>query len=579
MFALMHTDGATLLHWLGTISLTLSWLLLFCTSAYALLQSDWSATFALRQAILAQSPDAMCLLDADGVYRDGNVSAARLLGYDAPSDLIGLTLHQYIAPEDAQRVDALLADLQRNGVVRHLRLDVQRRDGSRVPVELSAGLLRSDTGVHRGMVVSLRDISERLSGQRALQDRERILRSVIDQSEDGIALMDIAGRVIEWNPALEEMSGVTREQVIGQPVWEIPALLGAVKPIQDISARVRDLVEHFLQTGEGAWLHKLQQIEIPTPPGAARTVQVVAFPIHVDRQWMAGAIARDISEWRRIEEHLHTAKRTEVVGRLAGGVAHEFNNLLTIINGYAQLLLQQLDGDHPLRAEVQQIDLAGQRAANLVRQLLAYARRQVLDISAMDVNDLLCDMEPRLRQMAQDIALHLHLDADLGMVEADRYQMREVIQALVKNACDAIRTKRLTGDGGADCGYRGTITVQTSLLVITENEPHGPDSTRLNRELAPGSYALLAIGDDGEGMSRKVQDQLFNPFFSTREVGQGTGLGLPMVYGIVQQLGGDIHVATEPGEGTAMSIYLPLEVRSGKPKPRPPTSTMPSAST
>ncbi len=562
LFALLQTDMATLLHWIGILSLSLSWVVMLCASACALMGSDMSAILALRQAILAQSPDAMCLLDANGVYRDGNAGAAQLLGYDAPGDLVGLTLYQCVAPEDAQRVDALLADLQRDGVVRHVPLHVQRRDGSRVPVELSAGLLCSNVGLHSGMVVTMHDISARLSTQRALQERERILRGVIDQSEDGIALMDVAGHIAEWNPAVEAMSGLAREQVIGRPVWEIHALLGIVNPsAQDVNAQMRTLIEHFLQTGDGAWLHKLQKIEIPLPSGALRTVQVIAFPIQVDGQWMAGAIARDISEWLRVDERLHHAERMETVGRLAGGVAHEFNNLLTVINGYAQLLLQQMDGDHPLRDEVQQIDLAGQRAANLVRQLLAYARRQVFDMHTMDINGLLRDMEPRLRQLAHDITLHLDLDESLSPLEADRYQMREMILALVDNACDAIRAKRLTANGGAALEYQGAIMVRTGLVVAGDGSG-GMGSATAHHELAPGRYALLTVADDGEGMSREVQQQLFEPFFSTREVGKGTGLGLSMVYGIIKQLGGAIYVASQFGAGTTMSIYLPLEARS-----------------
>jgi PAS domain S-box-containing protein len=560
LFSLLHTDTATLLHWMGILSLSLSWLVMLCASACALIGSDVSATLALRQAILDQSPDAMCLLDADGVHRDGNAVAARLLGYDAPADLVGLPLYQCIAPEDASRVDALLADLQRDGVVRHMPLQVQRRDGSRVPVELSAGLLRSGMGPHSGMVVTMHDISARLSARRAQQARERILRSVIDQSEDGIALMDTAGCIVEWNPALAAMSGLGREQVIGRPLWEVHALLGAVRPgSKNIEAQVRDLTAHFVQTGEGPWLHKMRKFEIPTPSGATRTVQVIAFPIHVNGQWMAGAIARDISEWLHVEERLHTAERLEVVGRLAGGVAHEFNNLLTVINGYAQLLLQQMDSHHPLRDEVQQIDLAGQRAANLVRQLLAYARRQVFDMHPMDMNRLLRDMEPRLRQMAHEIRLHLDLEESLGSLEADRYQIREMILALVDNACDAIWAKRLVADGGTR-EYQGAITVQTGLVVASD-ESRGMGSAAAHHELAPGRYALLVVSDNGEGMSREVKQRLFEPFFTTREVGQGTGLGLPMVHGIVKQLGGAIHVDSKPGEGTTMSVYLPLKTR------------------
>jgi PAS domain S-box-containing protein len=247
-------------------------------------------------------------------------------------------------------------------------------------------------------------------------------------------------------------------------------------------------------------------------------------------------IAEDVTERRGLEEQLRHAQKMEAVGRLAGGVAHDFNNLLTVIKGYSELMLPHLvDGD-PMRAQVDEIRKAADRAASLTRQLLAFSRRQVLAPKVLDPNAVILNMERLLRRLlGEDVALHLQFDPKAGRIKADPGQMEQVIMNLAVNARDAMPTG-------------GHLTIETSNVVLSEPWQQG-------MKFEPGPHVLIAVSDSGHGMPKDVQNRIFEPFFTTKE--RGTGLGLSTVYGIVKQSGGYIWVYSEIGRGTTFKIYLP----------------------
>jgi two-component system cell cycle sensor histidine kinase/response regulator CckA len=248
----------------------------------------------------------------------------------------------------------------------------------------------------------------------------------------------------------------------------------------------------------------------------------------------------DITERKLLETRLQHTQKMEAVGTLAGGMAHEFNNLMTAVMSYSSFLLEDLGEDDPMRKDVEEIKSAGKRASSLVKQLLAFSRKQVLKPVMLDLNGMLTDKEEMLRQLiGENVELKMVLEQGLDKVKADPNQMEQVILNLAVNSKDAMP------EGGK-------LTIETANVGIDEFyvSTHG-------NELKPGPYVMLAMSDTGMGMDMETQTQIFEPFFTTKDTGEGTGLGLATVYGIIKQSGGDIRVYSEPEKGTMFKIYLP----------------------
>ncbi len=317
----------------------------------------------------------------------------------------------------------------------------------------------------------------------------------------------------------------------------------AQEQLRQSEARYRTLVDGVrdvifaLARGEP---RPVNPFRIRTRKGDYRVGEFAATPQYREGQ-LAGilGICRDVTERLSLEQQLRQAQKMEAVGRLAGGVAHDFNNILTAITGYADLLLEDLGTTDRRRDDIAEIRKAAERAAGLTRQLLAFSRQQVMQVRVLDLNDVVADTQNMLgRLLGEDIALVTRLDPALGAVKADPGQLEQVIMNLAVNARDAM-------PGG------GKLTIETANAELDDTY------VREHFPARPGSYVMLAVSDTGTGMSDEVQSHLFEPFFTTKEKGKGTGLGLATVYGIVKQSGGYIWVYTEPGHGTTFKIYLP----------------------
>ena len=368
-------------------------------------------------------------------------------------------------------------------------------------------------------------------GLRRILTEEVIARlaAVIECSEDAVIGMTLDGTITSWNPGAQRLYGYTVEEVIGHPVFLL------VPP-----ERVGELPKLMAAASQGVHVPPLETA------GQARDGRLVDVSVSIspikDREGRAvgaSAIARDISQAKRLEAQYQHAQKMEAVGRMASGVAHDFNNLLTIILGNGDLLLANLRPDDPAYPLVAQIARAGERAAGLTRQLLTFSRKQVVMPRLMDLNAIVRDAEQMLlRLLGEDIKITASLDPSLRQVRADPGQVEQVIMNLAVNARDAMPTG-------------GKLTLETANVYLDEVY------ARTHVEVEVGRYALLAVSDTGCGMDEATRARIFEPFFTTKDPGLGTGLGLAIVYGIVKQSGGHIWVYSEPGCGTTFKVYLP----------------------
>jgi PAS domain S-box-containing protein len=375
--------------------------------------------------------------------------------------------------------------------------------------------------------------------EQALRRSEARYRSLVQSSVYGIYRSSLDGRFLDMNSALITMLGYSSPEEV--------LLLDPEKDIFAQPAEHARLIEEFRKTG------RLDGFEVKWKRKDGRTITVRisgrAVSSADEPADVLEAIAEDVTDRRALEDQFRQAQKMEAVGRLAGGVAHDFNNLLMVISGYAEVILADLDSGHPLHEKGRAIQLAADRATTLTRQLLAFSRKQLLELKVVDVNAIVQDMERLVRPLiGENVELVTVLAPEPVHTRADAGQLEQVLMNLVVNAKDAMPTG-------------GKLTIQTRTAVVDEYHRGGPQFVR------PGNYVLLSVSDTGMGMDRETQSRIFEPFFTTKEKGKGTGLGLSTVYGIVKQTNGYVMVQSEMGRGTTFHIYLPLT--DGKTEPNP----------
>jgi two-component system, cell cycle sensor histidine kinase and response regulator CckA len=346
-------------------------------------------------------------------------------------------------------------------------------------------------------------------------------QGVFRSLSDGLLLVDDDGRTVEANPAACSLLGLSRESLSGRLLSDLSGA-GA-----DVPALLRTLHEGGGLRGE--W-------PLRRPDGAIRSVELtVSAGIHAGLHLV---VLRDVSEKHRLEEALRQSQKMEAVGRLAGSLAHDFNNYLTAIRGFGEVVLERLPPQDPLADNLLEIQKAADRATRLTRQLLAISRKQVLQPRPVDLNAVLSGLENMLRSLVgPSVRLHLALESSLAAVRADPGQLEQVVLNLVVNARDAMP------DGGA-------LVLQTARVEVRTAGSHPG-------HLPPGRYVRLCVEDTGFGMDAETLSHIFEPFFTTKPAGLGTGLGLATVYGIVTQSGGHVAAHSRPGEGSVFNIYLP----------------------
>jgi PAS domain S-box-containing protein len=500
----------------------------------------------LASNFLESIPDAIVAVAQDGLILQVNSKTEEMFGFRR-GQLVGQPI-EMLVPERYRDLHyqhrqnfAKAPKTRRMGA--GLDLYGRRQDGSEFPVEISLSPITLENGT---LVVlsAIRDISDRkrieAELRRANQELKRRtaeelgeyrsrLASIVDSSEDAIIGKDLDGTIISWNKSAERIYGYRSEEAIGKPI----AILAPKDRLEEIP-RILERIRH------GERFEHYETVRV-TKDGRHLDVSISISPLHNAAGEIVGAsaIARDVTAQKRTEHQLRQAQKIEAIGRLAGGVAHDFNNILGIITACTEFLHDRIAPGTGPRQYVDNIGEAAERGASLTRQLLAFSRRQAIEPQILDLNERLKVISKLLRPlMGDDVEVVLQTKSPLVLVEADPNQLDQVVLNLAVNARDAMPQ-----------GGKFVLTTETVELNQVLAQQHQP--------MTAGKYVMLAVSDNGSGMDDATSSRIFEPFFTTKETGKGTGLGLATVYGIIKQSGGHIWVDSEPGRGTTFRIYLP----------------------
>jgi PAS domain S-box-containing protein len=486
---------------------------------------------ARKTAILDSALDAIVAFDHEGRIFEWNRAAERIFGLRR-AQVLGRDLADVVfSSENRSRFRDSLSRYLETGeselIGKRVVLSGHRTDGGSFPLEMSVNRVQLEGGpLFTGF---LRDITERMQFEEALRRSEEHFRSLIENSSDVIAIVKDQGRFTYLSHTVRRILSYEPEELLHHSVFEI------IHP--DDHPAVQQALARALRQPERA---TAVQFRCRHANGTWRYLEAVGIQ-RTDPSGQPGVVvnARDITERRQLEEQLRQAQKMESVGQLAGGVAHDFNNILTVIQGHAALLTSSTGLAPNQRSSVEQITLGADRAANLTRQLLTFSRKQMLQPRHLDLNEVVNNLAKMLQRiLGEDIALHLHFENGLPAVHADQGMIEQVLMNLAVNSRDAMPR------GG-------------QLIINTRANPVDAPAMPPHSEGAPGLYVVLSVGDTGTGILPEHLPHIFEPFFTTKDIGKGTGLGLATVYGIVHQHRGWITVDSEPNRGTIFQIFLP----------------------
>ncbi|ACH39416.1 response receiver sensor histidine kinase response regulator, PAS and PAS domain-containing [Citrifermentans bemidjiense Bem] len=492
-----------------------------------------SATEARFHSLVEQSLVGIFMLQ-DDVFIYVNPKFGEIFAYEPQQLIESRSLLELVAPEDQIRVmTRFLRPLMEESDSLHFFFRGKRRDGSLIDLEVNG--TRTRVNGSAAIIGTLLDITER---KRAEAELSKLWRAV-EQSPVSVVITDLFGRIEYVNPKFIEVTGYAEEELIGKNPSILKSGMTDAKVYEELWSTVTSGREWH-----GELHNKKKNGELFWENGHISAIKNAEGQI----THFVG-VKEDVTERKLAIDQLRQVQKMEAIGQLAGGIAHDFNNLLTVINGYSTLLVRSLDKGSPTHKEAEQILRAGERAADLTRQLLSFSRRQIMEPRVLDINKQVRAVQKMLeRLIGEHIGLVTTLSEDAGFIRMDPGQMEQIVMNLIVNARDASETG-------------GVITMATEKVDLDQNFSH------LHPGSVPGSYVRLSVADQGQGMTEEVKQRLFEPFFTTKEMGRGTGLGLATVYGIVKQSGGYIEVVSEPGQGACFNIYLP---RASEPAPAPP---------
>jgi PAS domain S-box-containing protein len=494
----------------------------------------------LRAHIIGQCPYAIIATDLDGNITSWNRGAERIYGYSA-EEAIGRHISILYFEEDFGLLQHSVIDpLMATGLL-EIEVPVRRCSGERIVVLLSLWLLADSSGRPFGMVGYSLDVSPRKQAEDQLRERKVLIETILENAPIGFAINTIHdGKGVFVSSKFHEIYGLPRHS--GNTVdefFERVYLDPAFR--EEMQARIMS----DIASGDASRM-RWENIPITTSTGEKKVVTAMNIPLP-EQDLMISAV-QDVTERWRLEGQLFQAQKMETVGRLAGGVAHDFNNMLTVILGYVEMVRSSLPKNDERQEDLAEVESAANCSRDIIRQLLAFSRKQIIAPAILDLNDVIDEMKKALmRLIGEDIELSFRPGEGLWRVHFDRTQLDQVLINLAVNSRDAM-------PGG------GKLTIETTNVEI------GEDYCRRHPEAAPGEYVMLTVSDNGIGMSAEVLAHVFEPFFTTKDIGRGTGLGLSTVYGIVKQNRGFINVSSEPGHGTSFMIYLPGISKAAEPE-------------
>ncbi|HXQ25410.1 MAG TPA: PAS domain S-box protein [Candidatus Acidoferrales bacterium] len=506
----------------------------------------------LFRLVSENAADMLAVVDMEGRRLYNSLAYWKILGYTS-EELKGSSVLEQVHPDDRARVRAAADEARRTGIGASLEYRMHHKDGSWRVLESTSSVIHDSKGQPEKLVIVNRDITERKRASEALRLSEASFRSVVENAPYGIVRAGPSGQLLRVNPALQKMLGYESQE-------ELLRMNLATDLYSDPQQH-----QHILDLL--ASQESFRDVEVEWKRKDGTLAKARCSGRLVKNQGEEGdyfeVFAEDITEQRLLERQLRVAQKMEAIGRLSGGIAHDFNNLLGVIIGYSQVLKHKLGAGNGLFEHAEEIEKAGQSAASLTRQLLAFSRQQVLAPAVMNLNSLLSDMGKMLpRLIGEDIELALRLDPGLGRVKADQSQVEQVLMNLAVNARDALP-------------QGGKLTIETANVTLDDAY------TRYHPGSRAGDYVMLSVTDTGTGMTADTLAHLFEPFFTTKARGKGTGLGLATVYGVVKQSGGYVWVDSELGKGSSFKVYLPRieEAVAAAKAPAPPIEALHGAET
>ncbi|MBN2365480.1 MAG: PAS domain-containing sensor histidine kinase [Calditrichaeota bacterium] len=478
----------------------------------------------MKYRLLAETArDIIAVHDMNGDFTYMNKAGLEAAGFK-PDEVKKKNVTDLISLNHLEKMyDKWFRNLKNDNNVFLYETEMMTGRGLTIPVEINSSLIHKN-GSPSHILLVIRDISER----KRVENEMNMLGHAIKSISECVSVTDMNDKILFVNDAFLKTYGYDWEDLIGKSIDVVRSPENPEEVVQKI----------LPETLQGSWQGELVNRR---KSGEDFHIFLSTSIIRDDNHKPVALIgvSRDITERKKLEAQYRQAQKMEAIGRLAGGVAHDFNNILTIIKGYTELLLSRVELNDILRNYALQIDKAGERAGELTRQLLAFSRKQILQPKVLNLNALIKDMEQMMQRLiGEDLELITLLDAELGNIQADPGQIQQLIMNMIINSRDA-----MTGNG--------------KIILETENTVLDGDYIRKRSMVRPGHYVKLTISDTGMGIQKEIQDHIFEPFFTTKEEGKGTGLGLATVYGIVKQSGGYIFVYSEPGMGTTFKVYLP----------------------